>query len=136
METGTMSPQELQVQQKRELEKKQEATIPARVFVPTTDIFETEQALTLVAEMPGVDKDKVDVSVEDGVLTIQGQIDFSKYEGLRPVYTEYNIGHYRRIFTLSNRIDQNSISAEMKDGVLTLVLPKAEEAKPRRINVS
>ena len=131
-----MSPQELQVQQKRELEKKQEATIPARVFVPTTDIFETEQALTLVAEMPGVDKDKVDVSVEDGVLTIQGQLDFSKYEGLRPVYTEYNIGHYRRIFTLSNRIDQNSISAEMKDGVLTLVLPKAEEAKPRRISVS
>jgi HSP20 family molecular chaperone IbpA len=104
--------------------------------VPTTDIFETEQALTLVAEMPGVDKAKVDVSVEDGVLTIQGQLDFSKYEGLRPVYTEYNIGHYRRIFTLSNRIDQNSISAEMKDGVLTLVLPKAEEAKPRRINVS
>jgi HSP20 family molecular chaperone IbpA len=130
-----MSPQELQVQQKRELEKKQEATIPARVFVPTTDIFETEHALTLVAEMPGVDKDKVDVSVEDGVLTIQGQLDFSKYEGLRPVYTEYNIGHYRRVFTLSNRIDQNSISAEIKDGVLTLVLPKAEEAKPRRINV-
>jgi HSP20 family molecular chaperone IbpA len=131
-----MSPQELQVQQKRELEKKQEATIPARVFVPTTDIFETEHALTLVAEMPGVDKDKVDVSVEDGVLTIQGQLDFSKYEGLRPVYTEYNIGHYRRIFTLSNRINQNSISAEMKDGVLTLVLAKAEEAKPRRISVS
>ena len=131
-----MSPQELQVQQKRELEKKQEATIPARVFVPTTDIFETEEALTLVAEMPGVDKAKVDVSVEDGVLTIQGQIDFSQYEGLRPVYTEYNIGHYRRIFTLSNRIDQNNISAEIKDGVLTLALPKAEEAKPRRINVS
>jgi HSP20 family molecular chaperone IbpA len=130
-----MSPQELQVQQKRELEKKQESTIPARVFVPTTDIFETEQALTLVAEMPGVDKSKVDVSVEDGVLTIQGQLDFSKYEGLRPVYTEYNIGHYRRVFTLSNRIDQNNISAEMRDGVLTLVLPKAEEAKPRRISV-
>ena len=131
-----MSPQELQVQEKRELEKKQEPTIPARVFVPTTDIFETEQALTLIAEMPGVDKGKVDVSVEDGVLIIQGQIDFSKYEGLRPVYTEYNIGHYRRAFTLSNRIDQSNISAEIKDGVLTLVLPKAEEAKPRRITVS
>ena len=75
-----MSPQELQVQQKRELEKKQEATVPARFFVPTTDIFETEQALSLIVEMPGVDKSKVDVSVEDGVLTIQGQIDFSKYE--------------------------------------------------------
>jgi HSP20 family protein len=130
-----MSPQELQVQQKRELEKKQEATIPDRVYVPHTDIFETEQALTIVAEMPGVEKSKVDVSVEDGVLTLQGQIDFSKYQDLRPVYTEYNVGHYRRSFSLSNRVDQNRISAEMSDGVLTLVLPKAEEAKPRRISV-
>ena len=127
-----MSPQELQVQQKRELEKKQEATVPARFFVPTTDIFETEQALSLIVEMPGVDKSKVDVSVEDGVLTIQGQIDFSKYEGMQPVYTEYNIGHYRRSFSLSNKIAQDKIAAEMQDGVLTLVLPKAEEAKPRR----
>jgi HSP20 family protein len=131
-----MSPQELQVQQKRELEKKQEATVPARFFVPTTDIFETEQALSLIVEMPGVDRSKVDVSVDDGVLTIQGQIDFSKYEGMQPVYTEYNIGHYRRSFSLSNKIAQDKIAAEMQDGVLTLVLPKAEEAKPRRISVS
>ena len=131
-----MSPQELQVQQKRELEKKQEFTVPARFFVPTTDIFETEQALSLIVEMPGVDKSKVDVSVEDGVLTIQGQLDFSKYEGMQPVYTEYNIGHYRRSFSLSNKIDQGRISAEIKDGVLTLELPKAEEAKPRRIAVT
>jgi HSP20 family molecular chaperone IbpA len=86
--------------------------------------------------MSGVDKSKVDVSVEDGVLTILGQLDFSKYEGMQPVYTEYNIGHYRRSFTLSNKVDQNRISAEMKDGVLTLVVPKAEEARPRRIAVS
>lgn len=131
-----MSPQELQVQQKRELEKQQELTIPARFFVPTTDIFETEQALSLIVEMPGVDKSKVDISVEGGVLVIEGQVDFSKYEGMHPVYTEYNIGHYRRSFTLSNKIDQGRISAEMKDGVLTLVLPKAEEAKPRRISVN
>ena len=76
-----MSPQELQVQQKRELEKKQEATVPARTFVPTTDIYETEQALTLVVEMPGVDKNKVDVNVEDGVLTMQGHLDFSTSGG-------------------------------------------------------
>jgi HSP20 family protein len=131
-----MSPHELQVQQKRELEKKQEATVPARFFVPTTDIFETEQALSLIVEMPGVDKSKVEISVEDGLLTIQGQIDFSKYEGMQPVYTEYNIGHYRRSFSLSNKIAQDKIAAEMQDGVLTLVLPKAEEAKPRRISIS
>ena len=130
-----MSPQDLQVQEKREVDKQQESTIPARTFVPTTDIFETEPALTLVLEMPGVDKSHVDVSIEDGVLTVQGRLDFSKYEGLQPVYTEYNIGHYRRSFSLSNKIDQNKISAEMTDGVLTLVLPKAEESKPRRISI-
>jgi HSP20 family protein len=130
-----MTSQELQVQEKREVEKKQESTIPARTFLPTTDIFETEQALTLIMEMPGVDKSKVEVRVEDGVLNIQGQIDFTKYEGMQPVYTEYNIGHYRRGFTLSNKIEQGKIRAEMKDGVLTLVLPKVEEAKPRRISV-
>jgi HSP20 family protein len=131
-----MSPQELQVQEKRELEKKQEATVPARTFVPTADIFETEASLTVVMEMPGVDKSNVDISIEDGVLIVQGRLDFSKYEGMQPLYTEYNIGHYRRSFSLSNKINQEKIGAEMSDGVLTLSLPKAEEAKPRRIAVN
>jgi HSP20 family molecular chaperone IbpA len=131
-----MSPQELQVQEKRELQKKQEATAPARVFMPTADIFEKEDALNVILEMPGVDKSNVDINVEGGVLNIEGRLDFTKYEGLQPLYTEYNIGHYRRSFTLSNRIDQNRIGAEMKDGVLTVTLPKLEEAKPRRIAVS
>ena len=102
----------------------------------TTDIFEADGALTMVLEMPGVNKGNVDINIEDGVLTIEGRLDFSKYEGMQPVYTEYNIGNYRRSFTLSNKIDQAKISAEMKDGVLTLLLPKAEEAKPRRITVN
>ena len=130
-----MSPQELQVREKRELEKKQESTAPARTFVPSADIFETEPALTAVLEMPGVDKNNVDVNIEDGILTVQGRLDFAKYEGLQPIYTEYNIGHYRRSFSLSQKIEQTKISAEMADGVLTLVLPKAEEAKPRRIAI-
>jgi HSP20 family protein len=136
MTEANMSPQELQVQEKRELEKKQESTVPARFYLPNTDIFETEQALSLIVEMPGVDKNKVDVRVEDGVLTIEGRLDFSKYEGMQPVYTEYNIGHYRRSFSLSNKVDQGKISAEMKDGVLTLVLPKPEATKPRKISVN
>ena len=128
--------QELQVQEKRELQKKDETTIPARVFVPTTDIFETEEALTVVMEMPGVDKANIDIGIENDVLTVDGRIDFSKYEKLQPVYSEYNIGHYRRRFTLSpSRVDQGRIKAEMKDGVLTLTLPKAEQAKPRRISI-
>jgi len=128
--------QELQVQQKREVESKQEATIPARVFVPATDIFETDEALTVILEMPGIDKDKVDVKVENDVLTIEGWIDFSRYEGLQPIYTEYNIGNYARSFQLSSKIDQDRISAELRDGVMTLVLPKSERAKPRKIAVS
>ena len=136
MTEANMSPQELQVQEKRELEKKQESTVPARFYLPNTDIFETDQALSLIVEMPGVDKNKVNVSVEDGVLTIEGRLDFSKYEGMQPVYTEYNIGHYRRSFSLSNKVDQSKIRAEMKDGVLTLVLPKPEEVKPRSISIN
>jgi HSP20 family protein len=128
--------QELQVQQKREVEKAQEPTMPTRAFLPTTDIFETEDALTLVLEMPGVDRGNIDVSVENGVLTVEGKINFDKYEGLQPVYSEYNIGPYRRSFRISSRIDQDKIKAEIRDGVITLVLPKAEQAKPRRIEVS
>ena len=128
--------QELQVQQKREVESKQEATIPARVFVPATDIFETDEALMVSLEMPGVDKDKVDVKVENDVLKIEGWIDFSRYEGLQPIYTEYNIGNFARSFQLSSKIDQDRISAELRDGVMTLVLPKSERAKPRKIAVS
>ena len=127
--------QALQVQQKRELETKQEATIPARAFIPTADIYEDEDELTLILEMPGVDKGNVEVSVEGGVLRVGGRLDFSKYQGLQPLYTEYNFGHYSRSFTLSNQIDQDKIAAEMKDGVLSLKLPKVEQAKPRTIQV-
>jgi HSP20 family protein len=130
------SQQELPVQQKREVEKKQESTIPSRAFLPIADIFETDKALTVILEMPGVDKENVDVSVENDILTIEGRIDYSKYERLQPVYTEYNIGHYVRTFQISSKIQQGEISAELKDGVMTLVLPKAERAKPRKIKVS
>ncbi|MGA7487878.1 MAG: Hsp20/alpha crystallin family protein [Xanthobacteraceae bacterium] len=130
------SKQELRVQEKREVDKREEATVPSRVFLPTTDIYETKDALNVVMEMPGVEKTSVEVGIEDGVLNVYGRIDFSKYEGLQPIYTEYNVGNYARSFRLSSRIDQKRISAEMKDGVLSLTLPKAEEAKPRVISVS
>ncbi len=80
--------QELQVQQKREVESKEESTMPARLFLPQTDIFETGLALTLILEMPDVDKNSVDVKVENDVLSIEGRVDFSKYNGLQPLYTE------------------------------------------------
>jgi len=128
--------QELQVQQKRELGKNEEGTIPARVFMPTADIYETRDALKVILEMPGVEKGNVDVRVEDGVLNVEGRLDLAKYQGLHPLYTEYNIGHYSRNFRLSNKIDQEKIGAELKEGVLSLTLPKVEEAKPRAIQVN
>jgi HSP20 family molecular chaperone IbpA len=129
------STQELQVQKKREVETKQEATIPARVFLPNADIYETPTDLKVVLEMPGIEKNNVEIKVEDGVLQVEGRIDLSKYAGLQPLYTEYNVGHYARSFQLSSKIDQNKIAAEMTDGVLSLTLPKVEEAKPRTIQI-
>ena len=131
-----MSPQELQVQKKRELEGKEESTIPARTFVPTADIYEDQDSLKVILEMPGVEKGNVNVRVEEGVLVVEGRLDLTKYRGLQPLYTEYNIGNYARTFELSSDIDQNRISAELKDGVVTLNLPKAAKAKPRRIKVN
>ncbi len=126
---------ELQVRKKKEVEKKEEATVPARTFVPTADIYETLSELKVVLEMPGIEKSNVEISLQDGVLHVEGRLDLSKYAGLKPLYTEYNVGHYARKFQLSGKIDQSKIAAEMKDGVLSLTLPKVEEAKARTIRV-
>jgi HSP20 family protein len=130
-----MASQELQSQKKREHETREESTIPSRIFMPNADIYETEDSLTVILEMPGVEKDNVDVRVENSVLNVEGRIDLSKYQGLLPLYTDYNVGHYARSFQLSNKVDQGNIAAAMKDGVLSLTLPKAEQAKPRKIDV-
>lgn len=127
--------QELAVREKQELASKDEETVPGRYYVPFADIYETDEALCVVMEMPGVEKKDIDVALVNDVLRIDGRIDFSKYEGMEPVYTEYNVGHYTRSFTLSNKIDQEKISAQLEDGVLTLTLPKAKEAQPRRISI-
>jgi HSP20 family protein len=135
MEKRMAAGQELAVREKKELVSKEEKTIPGRYYVPYADIYETDEALTVVMEMPGVERDNLNVSLESDVLRVSGQIDFTKYEGLEPVYTEYNVGHYARSFALSNKIDQESIRAQLEDGVLTLTLPKAKEAQPRRIAI-
>src|SRR4051794_15368304 len=127
--------QALQTQEKKELVSKDETTVPVRYFVPATDIFETEAALTVVMEVPGVDRDAIDINLENDVLKIEAKIDPVKYDGMKPLYTEYNVGHFARSFTLSNKIDRQQICAKLEDGVLTLTLKKVKEATPRRISI-
>lgn len=127
--------QELAVREKQELSSKEETTTPGRTYVPSADIYETDEALTVVMEMPGVERKDVEVSLENDVLRVQGRIDFAKYDGMEPVYTEYNVGHYARSFRLSSKIDQEAIAAQVQDGVLTLTLPKAKELQPRKIPI-
>jgi HSP20 family molecular chaperone IbpA len=128
--------QELEVREKKEVVSAQEKTIPARFYVPATDIYETQEALKLVMEIPGVAKDAVDVKIENDVLTVEGRIDAAQYAGLDPLYTEYPVGHFARGFTLPRDVDRDHISAELNDGVLVLTLNKAPAAQPRRIAIS
>lgn len=128
-------PNALEVQEKRELVTKAEKTVPGRSYMPVTDIVETADALVVSMEMPGVDRANLKIKVEDDVLTVEGDIDASKYDGLQPLYTEYNIGPFARSFALSQVIDQQQIGATFADGVLTLTLKKVEKAKPRQIEV-
>lgn len=127
--------QELAVREKKELVSKDEKTVPGRYYIPYADIHETDDALTVVLEMPGVEKKDINIALENDVLRVDGQVNFTKYEGMEPVYTEYNVGHYTRSFTLSNKIAQERISAQLEDGVLTLTLPKTKDAQPRRISI-
>jgi HSP20 family molecular chaperone IbpA len=130
----TAGSQELAVREKQELSG--EKTVPGRFYIPMTDAYETADALTLVMEMPGVDRQKLSIALENDVLKVEGLIDFSTYDGVEPVYTEYNVGHYTRSFSLSDKVDQDAISATLDDGVLTLTLPKSAAARPRQIAIT
>jgi HSP20 family molecular chaperone IbpA len=131
-----MADQSLQVQEKKELVPKGEKTVPARYYVPVTDIYETEDALTVVMEVPGVDRKDIEVKLENDQLSIEARIDFSKYEGMEPLYTEYNVGHFARTFALSQVIDQQQIGASCEEGVLRLTLKKVQKAQPRQIEIN
>lgn len=123
--------------QKKELRELQssERTQWGKVFSPAVDIIETESDLRLYADMPGVNQKSINITIDQGLLTIQGSVDTSPIEGFEPDYTEYEIGNYQRSFTLSDNINQDKISANYTNGVLELILPKTEAAKPKRIEV-
>ncbi|MGV1099623.1 Hsp20/alpha crystallin family protein [Thiovibrio sp. JS02] len=130
-----MTEKEMQVQQKKEVQQAGEPTTEEKFYVPAVDIFETVEAVHVLAEMPGVAKDGVQVQLEEGTLTIRGMITSREQEGETVLIREFERGNYLRRFSVAESIDQEKIQAKMADGVLTLVLPKVEPAKPRRIEV-
>ncbi|MCE5212898.1 MAG: Hsp20/alpha crystallin family protein, partial [Deltaproteobacteria bacterium] len=102
-----------------------------KTFVPRVDIYETKEALFLIADMPGVDEKTVDVELEKNILTISGRVENGKVKDYSLVFSEYEVGDYERTFTLSDEIDREKIKATVKQGVLRLELPKAEKVKPK-----
>ena len=129
---------DLQVQdvEKQEIaEVNAERTRDRRAFVPRADIHETKDALIVVADMPGIDEDSVDIVLEKGVLSIDAYVKPQVAEDYCLAYAEYDVGDYQRRFTLPDGIDQDKIEATAKNGVLRLVLPKADVAKTKKIAV-
>jgi len=112
-----------------------ESTRNVPLYSPAVDIYESAAALVLIADMPGVSSENVSIDVHDNQLTIRGTVP-AEEEKERPLLREYGVGDYFRQFTLGKTIDQTKIEAAMKDGVLTLTLPKADAAKPKKIHVT
>ena len=108
---------------------------PRPIFLPPADICETNDAIVVMTEMPGVGTDGVDITLERRVLTIRGRSSANEHTGYQRVYNEYADGDYERVFTLSEAIDRDKIEATLRDGVLHLVLPKAEPARARKIEL-
>lgn len=124
-------------------ERKEEVATPQsgepvrnrRVFAPLADIYETNERIFVLADMPGVDEQTIDITLEKNVLTIEGYTSSQTEAGLRLVHCESPEGNYRRVFFLSEEVDRDGIEATVKDGVLKLVLPKSAKAMARKITV-
>lgn len=112
-----------------------ERTKPGKVFVPRVDIRETKESMILIADMPGVDENSVDITLEKNVLTITGSVAPTVHAGHAIVLAEYDIGDFERAFTISDEIDRDHISAAVKNGVLRVTLRKAEKVKARKIAI-
>ena len=116
---------ELQEQQPQ-IHKGVERARQERVFFPPTDIRETAEAIVLVADMPGVSSEAVEITLEDELLTVKGTVKEQDTKPSGPAYAEFEFGNYERSFLVSDGIDRDGIDAHMRNGVLTLTLPKAQ----------
>jgi HSP20 family protein len=124
----------------KDMQKTQNTAVTEKIrnvktFVPRVDIYETKEALFLIADMPGVDEKTVDVELEKNILTISGRVENGKVKDYSLVFSEYEMGDYERTFTLSDEIDREKIKATVKQGVLRLELLKAEKVKPKKIAI-
>ncbi len=126
---------ELQVKEKQAVATAAEQTKPGPVFTPNVDIFETETAITMLVDMPGVKAADLNVDLRDDMLTLTGDVRPDEAAQDEKIYVEYETGRYHRQFSLSEVIDQVKIDAKLSDGVLRLTLPKVAKATPRRIAV-
>ncbi len=129
-----MTEKELQPREKVEVTREGEATRTCPVYIPAVDIYESEDALVLVADMPGVGPEDVSIDIRDNQLTLRGTVAIEEIKE-RVHIQEYGVGDYYREFSLGRTIDQARIEASMRNGVLTLTLPKADVVKPRKISV-
>jgi HSP20 family molecular chaperone IbpA len=127
---------DIETTEKKAIEKAEETTWAGQTYEPAVDISESENELVLQADVPGVRKDDIEINLDQDVLTISGRVALDDYDGLRPVYSEFNVGNFYRRFSLGETIDQAAISADMDEGVLTVRLPKKEAAQPRKITVA
>jgi HSP20 family molecular chaperone IbpA len=124
----------------KDLQKTENATVAEKIrnvktFVPRVDIYETKDSIFLIADMPGVDENTVDVELEKNILTITGKVEDGMLKDHTLIFSEYEVGDYERSFTLSDEIDREKINATVKQGVLRLELPKAEKIKPKKIAI-
>ena len=130
-----MSDQELKVQHKQEVQHRGETTKPEKYFIPAVDIFENEEVVTVIAEMPGVPLEAIDVNLEEDLLTITGNRQPDDLPNARILLQEFETGHYQRRFTLADTIDRENVKASLNEGMLTITLPKTAPAKPKKIEI-
>lgn len=124
--------------QKKEVEKTDvvERTRASKIYNPDVDIIEGKDKIVVIADMPGVNENSIDITLDDNVLTIYGRVDWNIPDKMKLTHAEYGIGDYQRIFTISGEINREKIEANVKDGVLRLTMPKNDAPKMRKITVN
>ncbi len=131
----TMENKEVQKAQTQAVEGNAERMERRPVYLPATDVYERDDALVVVADMPGVTEKDIEINLDNDVLTLTGRAEFAEPAGFDALYGEFEAGQYERVFTLSEDVDREGIKATIKNGVLRVTLPKSEKVKPRKITV-